>query len=188
MTATRSLLEFREARAGYTHPVVGPVSFSVNAGEVLGLSGVNGVGKTTLLKLIGDGARLFGGELRRAADLSVAHHRQRPERPPELPLVGREVLEMAGALQAARAPRLEQLAARCLDEMSGGEFQLLQAWACLAGPAKLVLLDEPTNNLDQEAIELLLEEIKRLPPDRAVLLVSHDTPFLQTACDRIVQL
>ena len=188
MTARHTLLEFVEARAGYAQAVVGPVSFQIIAGEVLGLSGVNGVGKTTLLKLIGGEARLFGGELRRAADLSVAHHRQRPERPPELPLVGQEVLAMAGALEASRPPRLEQLAMRCLDEMSGGEFQLLQAWACLAGPAKLVLLDEPTNNLDQEAIDLLRDEIGRLSPDRAVLLVSHDAPFLETACDRVVSL
>ena len=162
------------------------MSFQVERGEVLGLSGANGVGKTTLLRLVTGTAVLHGGRLERAPGLTVAHHRQRPERPPELPLTGREVLRIAGAPIAPLPPRLEVLGRRCLDEMSGGEFQLLHAWACLTGPARLVLLDEPTNNLDPDAIELLLAEIRHLDPGRAVLMVSHDGAFLAAACDRIV--
>lgn len=188
MNSPAALVELVDARAGYSQPVVGPVSFAVHPGEVLGLQGFNGVGKTTLIKLITGAARLFGGELKRAADLTVTHHWQRPERPPELPVTGLEMLRATGAASTALPPRLSALCARCLDEMSGGEFQLLHAWTCLTGPARLVILDEPTNNLDQEAIELLLAEIQRRPPDRAVLLVSHEAAFLKRACDRIVPL
>ena len=162
------------------------MSFRIEPGEVLGLSGANGLGKTTLLRLITGTAVLHGGRVERAPGLTVAHHRQRPERPPELPLTGHEALRLAGAPTTALPPRLAALGRRCLDEMSGGEFQLLHAWACLTGTARLVLLDEPTNNLDPDAIELLLAEIGRLDPARAVLLVSHDAAFLAAACDRIV--
>ena len=186
LNAAAPLLELVEARAGYARPVVGPVSFRVEPGEVLGLSGANGLGKTTLLRLITGSAVLHGGRVERAPGLTVAHHRQRPERPPELPLTGHEVLQIAAAPTAPLPPRLEALGRRCLDEMSGGEFQLLHAWACLTGPARLVLLDEPTNNLDPDAIDLLLAEIGRLDPGRAVLMVSHDAGFLEAACDRIV--
>lgn len=182
------LLELIDVRAGYSKSVVGPVTFAVHAGEVLGLQGANGIGKTTVIKTITGGARLFGGELRRSAGLTITHHWQRPERPPELPLTGREMLRITGAATASLPPRLRALCARCLDEMSGGEFQLLHAWACLTAPVRLALLDEPTNNLDQDAIELLLAEIDRRPPDRAVLLVSHEADFLRRACDRIVPL
>jgi zinc transport system ATP-binding protein len=188
LNAATPLLELIDVRAGYAEPVVGPVSFEIRPGEVLGLKGDNGVGKTTLIKLITGRAQLFGGALRRATGLTITHHWQRPERPPELPVTGREMLRVTGAATEGLPPRLGALSATCLDEMSGGQFQLLHAWACLTGPARLVLLDEPTNNLDPEAIELLLAEIGRLSPERAVLLVSHEAAFLEQACDRIVSL
>jgi ATPase subunit of ABC transporter with duplicated ATPase domains len=188
LTDSLPLLELIGVRAGYARPVVGPVSFRISPGEVLGLKGVNGVGKTTLLKLVSGEARLFAGRIERPPDLTVAHHRQRPERPPELPLTGLEVLRVASVDTAGLPARMTEVGRLCLDEMSGGEFQLLHAWACLMGPARLVLLDEPTNNLDQEAIDLLLAELETLSPDRGVLMVSHDTPFLEATCDRIVSL
>lgn len=188
MTDKAPLLELIDVRAGYAQPVVGPVSFRLLPGEVLGLKGVNGVGKTTLLKLVLGQARLFGGSLQRPPEVTVAHHRQRPEQPPELPLTGQEVLRIAAVGTAGLPARMAALCHRCLDEMSGGEFQLLHAWACLMGPARLVLLDEPTNNLDQGAIELLLAELERLAPERGVLMVSHDTAFLEATCHRIVPL
>ncbi len=188
MNPDSALLALSEVRAGYARPVVGPVSFEVRAGEVLGLAGVNGTGKTTVLKAITGEAQLFAGQIRRAPGLTVAHHRQRPERSPELPVTGAEVLRLAAARTDRLPPRLQALCGRCLDELSGGEFQLLQGWACLTGPARLVLLDEPTNNLDQAAIELLLEELKGLGPDRAVLIVSHEADFLAAAADRVVSI
>lgn len=188
MTATVPLLELIDVTAGYAAPVVGPISFRLMPGEVLGLEGVNGVGKTTLLKLFTGEARLFGGSINRLPGLTLAHHRQRPERPPELPLTGLEVLRIA-AVDTRRLPELMAgLGQRCLDEMSGGEYQLLHAWACLMGPARLVLLDEPTNNLDQGAIELLVAQLEILAPERGALLVSHDRAFLEATCDRIVPL
>jgi ATPase subunit of ABC transporter with duplicated ATPase domains len=182
------LLQLIDACAGYSKPVVGPISLEIRPGEILGLRGSNGVGKTTLLRLVTGGAQLFGGELRRAPGLTVAHHRQQPERPPELPLTGRELLALAGVVGGVLPERLGVLATRCLDEMSGGEFQLLHAWACLAGPARLVLLDEPTNNLDQDAIELLIAGLAGLQADRAVLIVSHEAAFLEATCHRTVPL
>jgi ATPase subunit of ABC transporter with duplicated ATPase domains len=188
LTESAPLLELTNVTAGYAHPVIGPVSFQVEPGEVVGLKGVNGIGKTTLLKLLGGEARMFDGVLKRAPGLTVAHHRQRPERPPELPLTGLELLRVAGVDTARLPGGIAAICRPCLDEMSGGEFQLLHAWACLAGPARLVLLDEPTNNLDHAAIQLLLGELEILPPGRGVLVVSHDSAFLEATCDRIVPL
>jgi zinc transport system ATP-binding protein len=57
----------------------------------------------------------------------------------------------------------------------------------MAGPADLVLLDEPTNNLDGSGMQLLGEMLMRLDPHRAVLLVSHETELLQRHCTRILE-
>ncbi len=162
---------------------MGPVSFSVRAGEVLGLGGANGAGKSTLLKALTGTAKIFSGRILRAPEVRIAHHRQRPERPPELPLLGRELLALLDA--AADPPKLIQpLMERPIAEMSGGQYQFLQAWACLNSPVDVVLLDEPTNNLDGEAIDALGEMLNTLSTDRAVVLVSHEQAFLNAHCHR----
>ena len=75
-----------------------------------------------------------------------------------------------------------------VDRLSGGQFQLLQAWACLGSPAALVLLDEPTNNMDPQAIaglaELLLEARER---GKGVLVISHEATLLDKVCTRVIE-
>lgn len=182
------LLECRDLIAGYAGPVIGPVSFSLRAGEVVGLYGSNGAGKSTLLGAVTGATRIFGGEVRRRPGLRIAHHRQRPERPGQLPLTGYELLRLTDA-PAAEAPGfLQELLPVRLDRLSGGQFQLMQTWSCLGSPAQLVLLDEPTNNLDPTAIKTLAAMLKRGAERRAVLLVSHEGEFLNAACDRVIRL
>ena len=183
---TQALVSLDSLSAGYAGPVVGPVSFSVQPGEVLGLGGLNGAGKSTVLRALTGTARVFAGQIRRAPGLRIAHHQQRPERPPELPLLGRELLALLDAEQDPPAlvqPLLDEPIAR----LSGGQYQLLQAWACLNSQASLVLLDEPTNNLDGTAIEALGDMLATLGPDRAAILVSHEQAFLDRYCARQIE-
>lgn len=171
--------------AGHARPVVGPVSFTLDRGEVLGLAGPNGVGKSTLIAAILGEARLFAGRIERAAGLTVTHLPQRPIRPLELPLTGREWLRCLGVGGGALPGRLAHLLDRRLDRLSGGEFQLLSLWAVLAGAGDLVLLDEPTNNLDPTHVHLAAAAIAAGRGPRACLVVSHDQAFLQRVCTRI---
>jgi len=187
-TAIKPLLRVEKLVAGYTGPVVGPVSFHVEPGEVLGLSGPNGAGKSTLLKAITGAARRLEGQVLPCNGLTVTHHQQRPELPPELPLLGRELLRVMGADRTDAPDIIQPLLDRPINRMSGGQFQLLEAWACLGGDAELVLLDEPTNNLDGDAIEALSAFIRAARPPRAVLLVSHERGFLESNCTRIVEI
>lgn len=187
-TAIKPLLRVEQLVAGYTGPVVGPVSFDVQPGEVLGLSGPNGAGKSTLLKAITGAARRIEGEVIPCNGLTVTHHQQRPELPPELPLLGRELLKVMGADRNDAPDIIRPLLDRPINRMSGGQFQLLEAWACLGGDAELVLLDEPTNNLDGDAIDALAAFIRAARPPRAVLLVSHERDFLKNNCTRIVEI
>ena len=184
---TAPLLELDGVVAGYAHPVVGPVSFAVAAGEVVGLSGANGTGKSTLLGVATGGARRFAGTVAVRAGVRVAHHRQRPERLHEIPLRGSELLAMAGADPAGCPPVLRARLALSMDELSGGQYQLLLAYACLGGPADLVLLDEPSNNLDPDSVAALADLLVHAGAHRGVVVVSHEAAFLAACCTRIVE-
>ncbi len=84
-------------------------------------------------------------------------------------------------------PRLRPWLDRRLDRLSGGQFQLLCIWACLIGGADLVMLDEPTNNLDPESESILADMLQQESAQRAVLLVSHERDFIDRACSRILE-
>ena len=189
---SRVLLQLEDLVAGYAAPIVGPVSCRIRAGEVVGLWGANGSGKSTLLNAIAGAARIFSGRIERAAGLTLDYQEQRPVRLPAMPLTGRDLLRCAG-VAADRLPpgSLGVHLGRRLDRLSGGQYQLLCVWAALAGTADLVLLDEPTNNLDPEHERLLaavLSERRAVGGERrAVLLVSHERAFLENACTQVLE-
>jgi zinc transport system ATP-binding protein len=182
------MLALAEAVAGYTHAVSPATTFSVARGEVVGLAGPNGIGKSTLLNAVLGTARLFAGRIERAPGTRIGYLPQQPVRLPELPLTGRELLRMLGADRLAAPPRLAVRLDARIDRLSGGEYQLLMLWATLAGAAGLILLDEPTNHLDADHLGTAADEIAAARAQRATLVVSHDRAFLDAVCTHIVDL
>lgn len=178
------LLEAIELTVGYQRPVLGPVSFRLSRGEAIGLSGGNGCGKSTLLRALAGEARVFSGRLDRAPGLRLAAQPQHPVRLAEMPLSGHDYLKLMHADQRPAPERLQPLLARRIDALSGGQFQLLATWACLAAPVDAVILDEPTNNLDPEGVELLIGLLRDRAPAQGLLLVSHDAAFMAAIADR----
>lgn len=182
----QELLRVEGLVAGYSRPVVGPLSFTVSSGEVVGLWGANGTGKSTALNAIGRGARVFDGFVERAPGLTLAYQEQYPVRLPVMPLTGRDIMRAAGA-EHREAPRaLAAIYDERIDALSGGQYQLLCVWAALGSAMDLVLLDEPTNNLDPPTETLLIEILAAERGRRAVLLVSHERRFLDAACSRVL--
>lgn len=188
MSVSSSLLEVADLRAGYRTPVVGPLSLAIYPGEVLGLWGANGTGKSTLLHAIARGARVFSGRIQRKPGLTLAYQEQHPVRLPAMPLTGLDLLRAAGGHRTAVPEPIAPLLGRRLDRLSGGQYQLLTVWCALAAPADLVLLDEPTNNLDPEAESLLTRILGSQGGERTVLVVSHERAFLAAACSRVIGL
>lgn len=175
--------------AGYARPVVGPVSMQLSAGEVLGIVGPNGVGKSTLLAALTGSTRIFSGRIDKRPGLRLSLQQQQAPQIGGVPFNGFELLALTGAsidgLPAWLAPRL----AERLDRLSGGQLQFLYLWACLQAPADAVLLDEPTNNLDPDGVTFLEGALRRRASDGAgLLLVSHDARFIDAVCDRTVRL
>ena len=180
-------------------------SLGVNSGEVFGLLGPNGAGKTTLL-------RLLMGYLRPSSGLATIDGlncwraaKRVHERVSYLPgetrlfrnLRGREVLEFFAALRRngtlARslqlAERLNLDLTRSVALMSTGMRQKLALSIALAAETPLVILDEPTSNLDptvrSEIGQLVLEAKKA---GRTVLFSSHVLSEVETTCDRVALL
>ncbi len=172
--------------AGYAAPVAGPLDIEVCRGEILGLAGPNGAGKSTLLKALWGGERVFGGTVEKAPGLAISHQAQGFEDLRGIPLTGRELLRLTGAgidgLPGWLSDRLDLR----LDRLSGGQLQFLRLWACLAAPADLILLDEPTNNLDKAGVAFLSDWLGCAHAGQGIVIVSHDQAFIKRVCTRVV--
>lgn len=181
------LLEVRDLVAGYRGPVVGPLSFAVRPGEIVGLAGPNGCGKSTILGALIGTARVFSGAIERRPGTNVMVQVQRPVRLPEMPITGHELLRLTHARDRDAPPEVRPLLDGRVDRLSGGQFQLLQVWAALGSPAELVYLDEPTNNMDPATVEVLGRLLRAWREQRGVLVVTHEHEFLDRLATRIVE-
>jgi len=183
-----ALVVLDRVEAGYERPVVGPFSLAIEAGEVVAIVGPNGAGKSTLLNAITGVSHVFAGSVNRRPGLLVSHHAQSPLPLNNVPLSGRELLALTGADLTSLPHAVQPLLSRRLSELSGGQLQILQVWASLAAPVDLVLLDEPTNNLDVSTVAQLEAAIRGRPAGRAIVIVSHDRRFLEGVASRVKEL
>lgn len=173
--------------AGYDVPVAGPLDFDLRRGEILGLAGPNGAGKSTLLKALWGGVKVFGGQVEKVTGLAISHQAQGFADLRGVPLTGRELLALTGASPAGLPPWLLDRLDWRLDRLSGGQLQFLRLWACLTAPADIVLLDEPSNNLDQAGVDYLADWLGRGHADQGFVIVSHDLPLIDRVCTRVIQ-
>ena len=204
MTATgEPLIEFRGVEFAYDRerPVLTECCFALMPGERVALVGANGSGKTTLLHLIVGLLRPTAGELRAFGKARRHEHdfhevRQRAgllfqEADDQLfcPTVAEDVafgpLNLGKPRPEVRRIVTETLAAleltgyehRVTYKLSGGEKRLVALATVLAMQPDVLLLDEPTAGLDDEATQRLVELLARLP--QAMLIASHDRAFLE---------
>jgi len=178
-------------KASFAHPggpaLIRDFSLVLQRGDRIGLLGANGTGKTTLLKLLLGDLQPTSGSVKEGTRLEVAYFDQlRHQLEPEKTVIdniseGREFITINGqnrhvlsylgdflfSPQRARTP---------VKALSGGERARLLLAKLFSKPANLLVLDEPTNDLDVETLELLEEVL--LTFDGTVLMVSHDRAFL----------
>jgi ATPase subunit of ABC transporter with duplicated ATPase domains len=183
------LLRIEHLVAGWQRPATRPVDLTLVAGEIVGLTGPNGVGKSTLLAALAGRATVFSGRIELRPGLRLALQTQ--DIPPidGLPLSGRELLALTGAGATGLPPWLAERIDIRLDRLSGGQRHYLALWAILQAPADLVLLDEPTNNLDAAGVAHLTAHLReRAEAGAGVIVVSHDAAFVKAVCDRVIVL
>jgi len=167
--------------------VVGDLTLRVVRGDRIGLIGPNGSGKTTLLRLLLGELAPDAGEVRHGANLQVAYYDQlREQLDPDRSVVdtigdGRDTVTINGREQHVHGylrdflfpPERAQSPVRAL---SGGERNRLLLARLFTRPANVLVLDEPTNDLDIETLELLESRLAEWPG--TLLLVSHDRAFI----------
>ncbi|HJE51567.1 MAG TPA: ABC-F family ATP-binding cassette domain-containing protein [Tessaracoccus flavescens] len=170
------------------------VSLGISAGEVIGVVGRNGDGKTTLLRILTGDLEPDQGRVTRSNNASIGVLTQATTGADEQTIrdwiVDGEP-DHVWAADAARRGVVEALLGdmeldRRLDTLSGGERRRVGLVAVLLHNHDLIVLDEPTNHLDVEAIAFLAEHLQaRTKAGLAMLVVSHDRWFLDQVCTRI---
>ncbi len=187
---TASGLAFSEGRRG----ILQGVDFEITPSEIVTIVGPNGSGKTTLLRLLIGAVKPSAGHIRRQTDLRIGYTPQRLSLDRTLPLTVDRFLALGGAAKPAnRDEVLDVVGLPCIGgaqlvDLSGGELQrVLLARALLRRP-NLLILDEPTQGLDQpgEAAFYRLIERVRNETGAAVLMVSHDLHVVMSAADRVI--
>ena len=172
---------------GGAPPVVDNFSTRVMRGDRIGLIGPNGAGKTTLLRLLLGEIEPTAGEIRRGANVQVAYYdQQREQLDPDRTVVdtigdGSDTVTVNGQPRHVHGYLQDFLfsperARSPVRALSGGERNRLLLARLLTRPANTLVLDEPTNDLDLETLELLEAQLVEWPG--TLLLVSHDRAFL----------
>jgi len=184
----RKVIEARDVDFAHgDRPLVRGFSTTILRGDRIGLVGPNGSGKTTLLKLLLGELRPRAGEVRLGTGLEVAYFDQyraalrEDWNALENVAEGREFVEINGARKHAIGYLQDFLftperARAPITRLSGGERNRLLLAKLFARPSNLLVMDEPTNDLDVETLELLEDLLADYPG--TLLLVSHDRDFL----------
>ena len=181
--------------------------FYLQEGEKAGILGINGTGKSTLLKIIAGLEEPDEGKVIRANNTVISYLPQNPEFGAEETVIeavvktaaevqrqkfqGVEVSEDEKTLLAAQAKTmLTKLGVYDFEQkcgtLSGGQKKRLALVAVLLSPADILVLDEPTNHLDNEMADWLEESLKKTKA--AIVMVTHDRYFLDSVSNRIVEL
>ncbi|MBI4836272.1 MAG: metal ABC transporter ATP-binding protein [Candidatus Abawacabacteria bacterium] len=172
--------------------IIEDVSFSIHKGQIIGLVGPNGGGKSTILKVLLGLLKPSSGKVILANDLTFGYLPQRPPNSFELPITVNEALAIFQATTTKAQALLKQLAlshilASPLRQLSGGELQKVFLTIALAQNPDLLLLDEPSANIDTHsdiAFRELLQQEKA--QGKSIVIVSHDVDSIIQLTDEIL--
>ncbi|MCC6782915.1 MAG: energy-dependent translational throttle protein EttA [Planctomycetes bacterium] len=179
------------------HKVIDNVSFELQPGDILGIVGPNGTGKTTMLKLITGKLKPDSGRVVVGESVELCYVDQERESLDPEKTVWQEISEGQDILKLGKfevnsrsyvakfnftGPDQQQK----VGSLSGGQRNRVQLAKLLRRGGNLILLDEPTNDLDLDTLRVLEEAIQVFPG--CMVIVSHDRYFLDRVCTKILDL
>lgn len=208
------IFEALAVSVGYTAPILREISFSLYPGEMVGILGRNGCGKTTMLRAITGEIPCIRGEIRlQGEDIRRLSVRERARRTAVMPQGGHatpgitvlEAIAMGGYAQEGfrwgLSPRLRQKVESCAEDLgissllhrdlgllSQGQRQMVLLCRLLVQDTPLMLLDEPNAALDYDNARQLLYRLRQLvrQKERGALLVLHDPQLALSYCSRLL--
>ncbi len=208
MSAPKSIASFDKVSFAYDRaPVLKDVSVTIQEGDFVSIIGPNGAGKTTLVKLLmglleptRGSVSLFGGAPRNTRRL-VGYVPQYSSFDHRFPILVRDVVRM-GAMEKGLSlfPRGESgRVQRALERvgmegeekssfnaLSGGQRQRVLIARALAAEPRLLIMDEPTSNVDGAAEERLRELLRALNREMTLMLVTHDLGFVAPVVNKVL--
>lgn len=170
-------------------------SFSMQDGEKIGVIGINGTGKTTLLRMIMGEEEPDEGTVTIASHVVLRHLPQHPEFAPdksslECVLEGNVTDENRWSIESDAKAMMTRLGMKDFmqpaGQLSGGQRKRLALISVLLSPADILLLDEPTNHLDNDMADWLEDYLKKWRG--ALIMVTHDRYFLDSVTNRIIEI
>jgi zinc transport system ATP-binding protein len=204
---TRSIIEMRNVSFSYSRfPVLDKINISIQAGDMVSIIGPNGGGKTTLLKLMlgllepDRGEVLICGKSPQENSRYLGYVPQYSRFDDKFPITVFEVVltgrlskafgfytkaDREAARQALATAGLEDISSRPFQTLSGGQRQRVLIARALAGKPSILLLDEPTSNVDAAVGNMLQDLLKKLNETHTILLVTHDVGFVSTITNRV---
>ncbi len=208
-----AVIEFKDVTFSYnTEPILENVNLGITQNELACIIGPNGGGKTTMLKLLLGRLQPDRGSIRILGDSPtlarprIGYMPQHVSYDPQFPVTVRDVVLMGRlgqggisgffgwnkkkdreiAEKALADVDMEDLGARAFSDLSGGQRQRVLIARALATEPDLLLLDEPTANVDRRVEERFMEILKTLNKKMTILIVSHDIGFVSTIIQTVI--
>lgn len=189
------LLTCENIRKSYTEkPLITEVSMSIHDTDKIGFVGVNGTGKSTLLKILAGELEPEGGSITKSRELAAGYLPQNPPWDETLTVLAQAMSDIQKAGRHVEEYRCKAMLSKLgmtdydapMSALSGGQRKRVAMAAVLAQETNLLILDEPTNHMDHEVIEWLEDFLTAYRG--AIFMITHDRYFLDRVTNQIVEL
>lgn len=187
------VITFKDVSFRYTDKnLLDKVSFSITDQDKTGLVGLNGTGKSTLIKLIEDEIRPQSGEIIKSGNMIISYLEQEPDIPLNTKILDYVMKNNDKDHKVNDYETKSMLTKLKLDQealtnnLSGGQRKRLALAKCLVTYCDFLILDEPTNHLDNDMILYLEKYLQRY--NHGLFMVTHDRYFLERVCNNMLEL
>lgn len=187
------VITFKDISFRYTDKnLLDKVSFSITDQDKTGLVGLNGTGKSTLIKLIEDEIRPQSGEIIKSGNMIISYLEQEPDIPLNTKILDYVMKNNDKDHKVNDYEAKSMLTKLKLDpealtnNLSGGQRKRLALAKCLVTYCDFLILDEPTNHLDNDMILYLEKYLQRY--NHGLFMVTHDRYFLERVCNNMLEL